>query len=176
MHFGENQLSPRSIGISPLTTTLPSRLQPTPVRASRAHYRPFTLAMARSRGFGSLPCDHNTPYSDSLSLRLAPGHKKELAGSFYKRHAVTVTSTAPTACGHTVSGLFHSPPGVLFTFPSRYWFTIGGNAYLALAGGPARFPQGFSCPVVLGCAPKTQCPFRLRASHALWDGFPTVFV
>src|SRR5699024_12675704 len=21
--------------------------------------------------------------------------------------------------------LFHSPPGVLFTFPSRYWFTIG---------------------------------------------------
>ena len=61
-----------------------------------------------------------------------------------------MTSTTPTACRRTVSGLFHSPPGVLFTFPSRYWFTIGGNAYLALAGGPARFPQGFSCPVVLG--------------------------
>jgi len=46
--------------------------------------------------------------------------------------------------------LFHSPPGVLFTFPSRYWFAIGGSVYLALEGGPPRFPQGSSCPVVLG--------------------------
>ena len=46
--------------------------------------------------------------------------------------------------------LFHSPPGVLFTFPSRYWFTIGNRQYLALADGPARFPQDFSCPAVLG--------------------------
>ena len=28
---------------------------------------------------------------------------------------------APTSCRHAVSGLFHSPSGVLFTFPSRYW-------------------------------------------------------
>jgi len=66
---------------------------------------------------------------------------------------------APTVCRHTVSGLFHSPPGVLFTFPSRYWFTIGGNAYLALAGGPAGFPQGFSCPVVLGMSFPPDSPF-----------------
>lgn len=46
--------------------------------------------------------------------------------------------------------LFHSPPGVLFTFPSRYWFAIGGQEYLALEGGPPEFPQGFSCPGVLG--------------------------
>ena len=46
--------------------------------------------------------------------------------------------------------LFHSPPGVLFTFPSRYWFTIGRLGYLALGGGPPGFPQGFSCPAVLG--------------------------
>ena len=45
--------------------------------------------------------------------------------------------------------LFHSPPGVLFTFPSRYWFTIDRISYLALAGGPAGFKQGFSCPVLL---------------------------
>ena len=55
----------------------------------------------------------------------------------------------PTACKSTVSGLFHSPPGVLFTFPSRYWFTIGGQGYLALEGGPPSFPQDFTCPVVL---------------------------
>ena len=31
--------------------------------------------------------------------------------------------------------------GVLFTFPSRYLFTIGRQEYLALGGGPPRFPQ-----------------------------------
>ena len=55
----------------------------------------------------------------------------------------------PTVCRPTVSGLFHSPFGVLFTFPSRYWFTIGRQEYLALEGGPPRFPQDFSCPAVL---------------------------
>jgi hypothetical protein len=40
---------------------------------------------------------------------------------------------------------------VLFTFPSRYWFTIGGKECLAWGGGPPEFPQDFSCPAVLGC-------------------------
>src|SRR5207249_6558722 len=52
--------------------------------------------------------------------------------------------------GNRFQVLFHSPPGVLFTFPSRYWFTIGGREYLALGGGPPRFTQGFSCPGILG--------------------------
>ena len=60
MHFGENQLSPRSIGISPLPTAHPSRLQPTPVRSSTRHYPRFNLAMGRSRGFGSDTCDWGT--------------------------------------------------------------------------------------------------------------------
>ena len=34
MHFGENQLSPGSIGISPLPTAHPSHLQLTRVRSS----------------------------------------------------------------------------------------------------------------------------------------------
>jgi hypothetical protein len=46
--------------------------------------------------------------------------------------------------------LFHSPPGVLFTFPSRYWSTIGRSGSLALEGGPPGFPRGFPCPAVLG--------------------------
>ena len=69
MHFGENQLSPLSIGISPLPTAHPSGLQSTPVRASTTCYGRFTLAMGSSSGFGSTPCDI-TPYSDSLSLWL----------------------------------------------------------------------------------------------------------
>ena len=30
--------------------------------------------------------------------------------------------------------LFHSPPGVLFTFPSRYYFTIGHQVVFSLMG------------------------------------------
>src|SRR4051812_12763280 len=46
--FGENQLSPGLIGLSPLPTGHPSGFQPTPVRASTACYRSFTLLMGRS--------------------------------------------------------------------------------------------------------------------------------
>ena len=38
---------------------------------------------------------------------------------------------------------------MLFTVPSRYWFTIGRWRYLALGGGPPCFPPDFSCPAVL---------------------------
>ena len=63
-------------------------------------------------------------------------------------------SQAATFCRLTVSGLFHSPLGVLFTFPSRYWCAIGDQGYLALEGGPPYFPQGFPCPVVLRQMPE----------------------
>ena len=59
-------------------------------------------------------------------------------------------------------GLFHSPPGVLFTFPSRYSFAIGRSQSLALEGGPPRFSQGFSGPDLLG-----------YCSHCLALGSPT---
>ena len=45
--------------------------------------------------------------------------------------------------------LFHSPPGVLFTFPSQYYALSVTKEYLALGGGPPDFPQGFSCLAVL---------------------------
>ena len=46
--FGENQLSPGLIGLSPLPTRHPSGFQPTPVRASTGCYPSFTLQMGRS--------------------------------------------------------------------------------------------------------------------------------
>ena len=70
--------------------------------------------------------------------------------------------------------LFHSPPGVLFTFPSQYSALSVTKEYLALRGGPRSFPQGFSCLVVLWIL---LCffPFRLRGSHPLWPVFPEPF-
>ena len=38
---------------------------------------------------------------------------------------------------------------MLFTFPSRYWFTIGHHGYLALESGLPSFPRDSSCPAVL---------------------------
>ena len=68
--------------------------------------------------------------------------------------------------------LFHSPPGVLFTFPSQYSALSVTEEYLALGGGPPDFPQGSSCLVVLW-VPLTPFRFRLRGFHPLWPGFPT---
>ena len=45
--------------------------------------------------------------------------------------------------------LFHSPPGVLFTFPSQYYALSVTKEYLALGGGPPDFPQGSTCLAVL---------------------------
>ena len=45
--------------------------------------------------------------------------------------------------------LFHSPPGVLFTFPSRYYSLSVIRSYLALGDGPPSFPPNFSCSMVL---------------------------
>ena len=46
--FGENQLSPGLISLSPLPTSHPSGFQPTTVRASTECYPSFTLLMGRS--------------------------------------------------------------------------------------------------------------------------------
>ncbi len=58
-----------------------------------------------------------------------------LAGSFYKRHAVSAAAASENARNAALrllvsagfQGLFHPPRGVLFTFPSRYSFAIGGQ-------------------------------------------------
>src|SRR5580692_11015842 len=57
MHFGENQLSPSLIGLSPLATGHPPSFQPRWVRPSTKSYLRFSLPMASSLGFGSTACD-----------------------------------------------------------------------------------------------------------------------
>ena len=54
-----------------------------------------------------------------------------------------VPKDAPTACGRTISGLFHSPPGVLFAFPSRYLFAIGHQVVFSLGGWSPRIRTEF---------------------------------
>ena len=70
--------------------------------------------------------------------------------------------------------LFHSPPGVLFTFPSQYYALSVTKEYLALGGGPPDFPQGFSCLVVLWIL-SALFWFQIRGFHPLWPDFPKPF-
>ena len=75
---------------------------------------------------------------------------------------------------NTVSGTVSLPPGVLFTFPSRYYSLSVTWSYLALGDGPPVFRQDFSCPDVLRI-PLPLAKFRLRDFYPLRCGFPTVF-
>ena len=67
--------------------------------------------------------------------------------------------------------LFHSPPGVLFTFPSQYYSLSVTGEYLGLEGGPPVFPRDSSCPVVLWILSALSI-FCLHDSHALRYAFP----
>ena len=70
--------------------------------------------------------------------------------------------------------LFHSPSGVLFTFPSRYYSLSVTREYLGLGDGPPGFPQDFSCPVVLWILTRV-FSFHLQGFHLLRPTFPDLF-
>ena len=48
--------------------------------------------------------------------------------------------------GARFQALFHSPLGVLFTFPSRYWFAIGRGRVFSLGGWSPLLRAGFHVP------------------------------
>ena len=68
MHFGENELFPSLISLSPLPTAHPKTFQRQLVRSSIACYRNFNLAMGRSQGLASTPTD----YGALFRLAFAP--------------------------------------------------------------------------------------------------------
>ena len=104
--------------------------------------------MGRSPGFGST-ARNLSPFrtrfrsgSGCRCLNLAT--PQSLVGSFYKRHAVTPLtrgSDRPEAHGFRLS--FTPLAGVLFTVPSRYWFTIGRLPVFSLGPWSALLPTGF---------------------------------
>ena len=68
--------------------------------------------------------------------------------------------------------LFHSPPGVLFTFPSRYWFTIGHDLVFSLAGWSRLIPTGFLVSRRTQVPSHARLAFRIRDFHPLRLSFP----
>ena len=70
--------------------------------------------------------------------------------------------------------LFHSPPGVLFTFPSRYCFSIGHQVVFRLGRWSSHVPTGFH---VSGGTLDTRCQSSLSSTGLSPSvvGFPTPF-
>ena len=133
------------IGLSPLSTGHPLSFQPKWVRPSAGSYPRFSLPMDSSPGFASTARDW-TPCSDSLSLRLA--HTLNLAARRNSlAHSTKGTPSPPRGLrllvGTRFQVLFHSTPGVLFTFPSRYLCAIGHRRVFRLGGWSPLLPTGF---------------------------------
>ena len=70
--------------------------------------------------------------------------------------------------------LFHSPPGVLFTFPSQYYALSVTKEYLALGGWSPRFPTRFHVSRST-LDPAAPSGFHIRGFHPLWLAFPKPF-
>jgi hypothetical protein len=97
----------------------------------------------------------------------------KLVGSFFNRNAVTDLRPLQLLVSVRFQILFHRPPGLLFSFPSLYLFTIGQEEYLALPHRRGCFPQDFTSPVVLWIMDTDgQEIFRLPDYHRLWFHFP----
>ena len=148
------------------------------VRSSIAFYGNFNLDMGRSPGFGSTLTDYSAllrlgfPPAPDLGSLTSPASVtrrtvlQKVRGSSYK--------DVPQLVNTGFQVLFHSPPGVLFTFPSQYYALSVTKEYLGLRGGPRSFHQGFSCLDVLWI-PLSWLSFRLRGFHPLWQAFPKPF-
>ena len=148
------------------------------LRTSNAFYGIFILDMDRSPGFGSTITDSlallrlafaSAPHLKCLTLPVIVTRRtvlQKVRGSTYK--------VVPQLVNTGFQVLFHSPPGVLFTFPSQYYALSVTKEYLGLRGGPRSFHQGFSCLDVLWIPP-CQLIFHLRGFHPLWPAFPKLF-
>ena len=141
--------------------------------------------MVRSPGFGSNPMHYIALFR--LAFTMAPSNDLTLRMRLTRwivlqkarRHGI---NPLRLLVGTKFQDLFHSPPGVLFTFPSLYLFTIDRILCLALAGGPAGFRQGFSCPALLEKTNiKTASLSRTRlsrcvASHSNYSASKAIFL
>ena len=112
-------------------------------------YLHFNLHMDRSPGFGSNTCNYR-----AIHTRFPCGSASEMLNlatyiNSPDRSTKSTTSHINVLCvlvNTRFQVLFHSPPGVLFTFPSQYCSTIGHWVVFRLGGWSPRFQCGFHVP------------------------------
>ena len=167
------------ISLSPLPTVHPNTFQRKPVRPSSQCYPTFSLTMGRSQSFASASTDclalfglAFAPAARLQALNLAS--EEQLVGSLCKRHAVTPKGS-DSLQAHGFRFYFTPLLTVLFTFPSRYWSTIGLLVVFSLGGWCRRIQAGFLRSRPTQGIPLLKHTFRLQGFHLLRLRFPAPF-
>ena len=151
MHFGENELSPSSIGFSPLNLSHLPAFQRWWVRSSTKSYLSFNLDRPRSLGFASITCDYRPlktrfPFG-SASLTLPHIITRRMINQNPRSHP----KRAPTVCKHTVSGSISLPyTGFFSPFPHGTLLYRSTRVFSLTRYGPRWFTPNSSCSMLLG--------------------------
>ena len=164
------------IGLSPLSQGHPPRFQPRWVRPSTGSYPRFSLPWDSSPGFASAAGDWNRPVQTRFRCGAVcpkPRRRPQLAGSFYKRHAVTAPrgrsgcsqARGFRCCFTPLSGCF-SP------FPRGTGSLSVAGECSGLEGGPPGFGPDSPWPALLGKEVMRSGALRLRGSHPVPPAFP----
>src|SRR6201995_5311478 len=115
-------------------------------------------------------------YGYPTRVNLATYHNSQAHSSKGTRslHAKPEVWHAPTACRHTVSGTISRPlTGVLFTFPSRYLFTIGRQGVFRLRRWSSQIHTEFLGLRATWDPVRESHRFRVQGYHLLCRRFPT---
>ena len=106
--------------------------------------------MDRSPGFGSAMHYYIRPIKTRFPFGSAPGGLNLATHGNSPDRSTKSTPSGLNALRLLVSAgfqvLFHSPPGVLFTFPSRYCSAIGRQLVFSLGRWSSLLPTGFHVP------------------------------
>ena len=110
-------------------------------------YLHFILDMGRSPGFGSNTTNLNRPIKTRSRCGSVP-EALNLASYIHSPDHSTIGTISHFDVLYVLVStrfqvLFHSPPGVLFTFPSQYCYTIGHWVVFRLGGWSPHVPTGF---------------------------------
>ena len=148
--------------------------------------------MDRSPGFGSFIYDLIRTFILAFASAHVPYLILNLAiyNNSLDRSTKSTTSRFKSLCLLVNIGfqiLFHSPPGVLFAFPSRYLFTIGHQLVFSLTGWSPRIHTEFhvlrttldtsmwSFLSYTGLSPSIVCfskTLLLESTNQLWGPYP----
>ena len=181
MHFGENQLSRSLIGLSPLPTAHPPIFQHWWVRSSTQSYLRFNLLMVRSPRFGSRACDSFALFELAFATASPHGLTSPHTTNSQTHSSKGTLSPCPKTwglqrlVGTRFQALFHSPPGVLFTFPSRYLSAIGHRGVFRLSRWSCQIHTGFLGPRATWDTLQECTMFRLQGFYLLCRPFRMAF-
>ena len=169
------------ISLSPLPTAHRYLFKQISVRSSTSLYRSFNLAMGRSPRFGSRTRDSIALFGLAFATASPHGLTSPRTTNSQAHSSKGTLSPCPKTwglqrlVGTRFQALFHSPPGVLFTFPSRYLSAIGHQGVFRLSGWSRQIHTGFHGPRATWDDARECMTFRLQGSYLLCRPFRMAF-